>query len=290
MPSRRVVVTLGVVALLLFAGCVGVGTDDGDAIDPDDDVAAEPDDTTADAPADGDAGLDEFAASQPPDRHLVRTGEFELRVDDAEAANEDLRELTVERDGFVESSQQRTHDRAGEQWRSQTIVLRIPAESFDEATAALDEIGEVRSAETEAEDVTEQLVDLEARLDNLEGERDRLRELYADANETQDVLAVGRELAEVQEEIERLDARQQALERDVAYSTLTVHLKEDRPEPEADPEWYDTGIGTAFSESVDGVAVTLRALVVGAAYVAPYALVFGTPALGAAALYRYRQQ
>jgi hypothetical protein len=91
--------------------------------------------------------------------------------------------------------------------------------------------------------------------------------------------------------VERLEARQQSLERDVAFSTITVHLAEaapDPPEPEAEKAWYETGIITAFFSSVSGVATTLRALLVAGAYVAPYALVFGLPVLGLVALLRYR--
>jgi hypothetical protein len=123
------------------------------------------------------------------------------------------------------------------------------------------------------------LVDIEARLENLRAEREQLRALYERANTTEDVLAVQRELSDVQQEIERLEARQQSLQDQVAYSTLTVRLEEPRPTPGrvAPDRWYDTPVLSAFLESVDGAVVALRAAVVGFAFALPYLVVFGIP-------------
>jgi chromosome segregation ATPase len=136
------------------------------------------------------------------------------------------------------------------------------------------------------------LVDLEARLSNLRAERDRLRTLYERANTTEDVLAVQRELSEVQGEIERLEAQKRSLEQRVAYSTLTVELRE--PGPVRDyvrEEWYDTPVLEAFLESVNGVLVVGRALVVAFAYALPYIVAFFAPlAVLAAVAWRFRHR
>jgi hypothetical protein len=135
------------------------------------------------------------------------------------------------------------------------------------------------------------VVDLQARLENLRAERDRLRTLYERANTTEDVLAVEERLSDVQTEIERTEAGLQNLERQVAYSTITVHLSEPRPDRPAPDQWYDTPVIAAFLESVEGVGVALRALVVAGAYAAPYLLVFLTPfVLAGGLLYRYRHR
>lgn len=296
MDTRRTVLVVAVVLMLALAGCSGFGGSNGDGPD------AEAGDASEDAGAPGasggngngagdaaDAGQANVDRLQYSQRRLIRRGEIRLRVNDTDAASDAVRTLTDDRDGFVTASNREVRERNNETWSTATVVIRVPSESFAASFATLEGLGAVRNAETETEDVTEQLVDIEARLENLRAERDRLRELYEDANETEDVLAVQRELADVQEEIERLEARQQALERDVAYATITVHLEEappDAPEPEPEAAWYETGLVSAFLDSVGGVATAVRALAVALAYAAPYVLVFGTPLVGGVLAWR----
>ena len=294
MRTRQALAVLAVALLVVTAGCAGIGEDAGDreAMDAEDGASAD-----GGAPAEADDSVSEDSSgaadrdANVADRQLIRTAELHLEVDDAEAAGDELREQTADLDGFVGDSSRQTHEAHNETWRTARIVVRVPTDSFDEAVVAFETLGQLERAETTTEDVTDELVDLEARLENLEAERDRLRTLYDRANETEDVLAVQRELSSTQEEIERLEARQQALQDSVAYATITVHLAEEEPEPEPTPEeaaWYDTAVTAAFMESLEGVAVTLRAMVVAAAYATPYALVFGTPFVAAAGVYWYR--
>ena len=298
--NRRTYAVIAVVLLVALAGCSGFGgTENGDA---DSGPEANGDAATAagDAASAGgganavDAGSDDAGDAsdaqrlQTRQRQTIRTGEIRLRVNDTERASEQIRRLAAERGGFVSDSSQEVEERHNETWRTGTMTVRVPSEEFDATVAGIESQGEVRSVDTRSEDVTDQLVDIEARLENLRAERDRLRELYDGANDTEDVLAVQRELSDVQEEIERLEARQAAFERDVALATITVQLSEEPPEPPEEPSttWYDTGLVAAFLSSVSGVATAVRAFVVAVAYLAPYALVFGLPAVGGIVAWR----
>jgi hypothetical protein len=300
MAHRETLAVLGLALLLALAGCSGFGgptAKSGNGNGPTAQYAGgngngAGDGSTSDAADDG-AVLDSSAAETTVrQRQLIRTGEIRLRVNDTDGTSEAVRSLAAERDGFVSGSNVESHERHNGTLRTARIVIRVPSEEFDATVAEIESMGTVRTARTSTEDVTDQLVDIEARLENLRAERDRLRELYQQANETEDVLAVQRELADVQKEIERLEARRASLERDVAYSTITVHITEeppDPPEPEPDPAWYETGLVAAFLSSVDGVVTTIRALAVAGAYLAPYALVFGPPLVGGAvAVRRFR--
>jgi len=291
--ARRKHLVVALVLLVALAGCSGLGGSG--------DSAPESTSGNGDGANGGDAAAggseDQQKASQNAaqlqvqQRQRIKTGEIRLRVNDTGAAGEAVREIAAERDGFVGASNVEVNERHNETWRTARIVIRVPSGDFEGAVAEVEALGAVRSSNARTEDVTERLVDIEARLENLRAERDRLRELYDRANETEDVLAVQRELADVQEEIERLEAQKQSLERDVAYSTITVHLTEeppDPPEPEPERAWYETSAVSAFLGSIGGVTRTLRAMFVAAAYVAPYAVVFGTPLAGLVALRRYR--
>jgi TolA-binding protein len=295
MVRRGTLAVIGVVLLLALAGCSGFGSSQSggpDAAGPaSEDAGAEQGNGNGNGASAGFDGEGEVKAGQleVQRRQRIRTGEIRLRVNDTEGTDERVRSLASERGGFVTASNVVVHERHNETWRTARIVIRVPSDEFDATIAEVETLGEVQEAETNTEDVTDQLVDIEARLENLRAERERLRTLYEQANGTEDVLAVQRELADVQEEIERLEAQKQSLERDVAYSTITVHLEErppDAPEPEPEAAWYETGLLAAFLESVSGVATAVRALAVAAAYVAPYVVVFGTPLVGAAVAWR----
>jgi hypothetical protein len=300
--TRRTLAVLALAVLLLTAGCSGAG---GDAAGGGDyETGAEtqaatgtPAATEAEGGASGDAerqaavddGGDGEASSVDAlaqDRILIRTAEVRLRVDDYASARQNLTAAVRAQGGFVSDATREVEGPENRTFTRGRLVLRVPKENFSALYGATEAEGEVLSASQSTQDVTGQVVDLRARLDNLRAERDRLRTLYQRANETEDVLQVADRLSEVQGEIERTEARLQSLERRVAYSTITVELTEPRPEydPPERSQWYDTPVTQAFLASVDGVVTTLRAVVVGVAYAAPYALAFGIPLVGLAML------
>ncbi|QZX98576.1 DUF4349 domain-containing protein [Halobaculum rubrum] len=290
---RGSLATVCCVLLVVLAGCAGAGGGgDGAATGLEADAQA----TAAPESADegsggGGSGGDGAGANvnaQVADRQLIYEATVELRVDDYEAASADLTAMVRERGGYVGSSRTEVRGEGNETWTTGRLVLRVPSDNYSGAMEAINGTGEVRSVEQSTQDVTSQIVDLEARLESLRAERDRLRELYDRANDTEDVLAVQRELSDVQTEIERTEARLQGLERRVAYSTITVELREPRPdyEPPERSAWYETPLTEAFLDSVQGVIVLGRGAVVLTAYALPYLLVLAVPAVGVAWGYR----
>ncbi|AUV81905.1 DUF4349 domain-containing protein [Salinigranum rubrum] len=282
---RHTVVTVLVVLMAVFAGCNGAaqsggsGGGDGGAASTGAEYDAEATAQATEMAAESGGSGDDASSMQSIDsRALIRTGHVTLEVTDFERAERNLTQLVESRGGFVSDTQQQQR-RVGERtYLMGTVVLRIPNERFSETFNDVQEEGEVIESSTSTEDVTEQLVDIEARLNNLRAQRDRLRTLYEQANDTESILQVERRLSEVQTEIERLEARKQALERRVAYSTITVDIREERPDRlGVDEKWYDIGFVGAFLESVNGVVVALRAGVVVLGYVLPYLIVLATP-------------
>jgi len=298
MTRRSEAITVLLVALVLLAGCSGAGggADSGGGGDSGLTQASMAEERASGAAAsgDGDGGGDgggSTDAATRTDRSIIRTGTVELRVDDYERSQSNLTALVASQGGYVGESTHQVHESGAAAWTEGRVVLRVPAENFSTTMDAIEREGEVRASRTATQDVTEQVVDLEARLENLRAERKRLRALYQQANDTEDVLAVERRLSEVQTEIERTEAELQNIQRRVAYSTVTVELTEPRPDRPAPDRWYDTPVVAAFLESVAGVGVALRAVVVAGAYAAPYLFVFLTPfAVVGGLLYRYRRR
>lgn len=167
--------------------------------------------------AGGDGAAPPLAA--PIEQRIVKTGEITLEVEHVGEALGRVRALAVELGGYVGGSQAGTlDDRA-------TLTIRIPAASFDEAIARLNEMdAEVVAEATREQDVTGQVVDLEARIDNLRASETSYRELVARAERVEDILAVQSRLDEVRGQIEQLTAQLEAIESQAALSTLTITL------------------------------------------------------------------
>lgn len=305
MARRGLAVLLAVVVLL--AGCSGAGGGDGgdagggDGADAGNDLTAAGDGGSGgggggDGDGDGDAAMALSAGTAQErsavalQRQLILTGEIRLRVEEFEGAQSNVTRLARSYGGFVSDSNREVEERGNETWTRGTVVVRVPRENFTALFGDVQGVGEVERATRSSEDVTDRVVDLEARLENLRAERDRLRSLYRRANDTEDVLRVQERLSEVQGEIERTEAKLRSLRNRVGFSTVTVHLQEPRPRTPLEQRlpWWETPVLRAFLQSVDGVATTLRALGVGVAYALPYVLVFGTPLAGAILLYRRR--
>lgn len=245
--------------------------------------------TAASESADGGSG---GSVAAQADRDIIRTGRIALTVDSYDATRDRVARLARERGGYVATSSRESRGEGNYTWTTGRVVIRVPSESFAEGFATVESYGTVRESAADTQDVTDRLVDIEARLETLRAERDRLRELYREANETEDVLRVSEELSDVQTEIERLMAQQRALEDRVAYSTITVELYEerpDRPTPTPRPGYADTALGTAFLASVDGVVTAVKAVAVTAAYALPYLLAFGLPLVGVAVVVARRR-
>jgi len=158
---------------------------------------------------------------------VIRTATASIKVDSLEPAVAAVRGLAARVGGFVAN----TGIQTGEgQLRSATIEVKVPATRFDEALAGLKPIGELESANVQADDVGEEYVDVTARMDNSRRLERRLIDLLATrTGKLKDVLDVEQSLARVREEIERYEGRLRYLRAHTAISTLTVYVHEPVP-------------------------------------------------------------
>ena len=153
------------------------------------------------------------------DRSIIKTGEITVEVDDVAETTGAVRALALELDGYISSSFQGQFD------ESAALTMRIPADRFDEAIAAIHDLdGEVKAEATREEDVTAAVVDLEARLTNLRAAEVEYRELLDRAERIEDILAIQNQLFQVRGEIEAMQAQLEYFNDQAAMATLTVSL------------------------------------------------------------------
>ena len=159
-------------------------------------------------------------------RKIVKTGNITLEVEDMAEAMDKVAEVADEMGGYVVSS--RKYER--EKGISGSITIRVPADRFDEAFDRLRELAiAIPSESTQAKDVTEEYIDLQARLHNLEATEAQYLALLEKAKTVEEMLKVQRELSNVRGQIEQIEGRMKYLERTSDMSLIEVSLKERKP-------------------------------------------------------------
>ena len=154
-----------------------------------------------------------------PELLIIRTGQLTIEVGDLDAATAAARERVVAAGGYVSGSDQT----AGGDDASAAVTFRIPASRWDDALAAVQGLAtRTRNLHVETEAVTNQVVDLRARITNLRATEAALQAIMVKATRIPDVLDVQAKLTDVRGEIERLVAEKTHLEEQAAYGTLTV--------------------------------------------------------------------
>ena len=173
-------------------------------------------------PVPGDDGANFGGGEEPTgetDRSIIRTGEITVEVENVPETVGEVRALAVELDGFVSNSFQ------GEVEDIATLTMRIPADRFEDAIAAIHELdGEVKAEATNEEDVTAVVIDIEARLENVRAAEAEYRELLDRAETVEDILAIQNQLFAVRGEIEAYEAQLEYYTDAVDLATLTVSI------------------------------------------------------------------
>jgi uncharacterized protein DUF4349 len=214
-------------------------------------------------------------------RLIVRTGQAGIEVDSLEPSMAELRHIVQRIGGFVADASVQS---GRNQLRSATLQLKVPASRFDDLTQGLEPLGRLQFVNVSAEDVSEEFVDLTARVANGRRLEDRLVELLRTrTGKLQDVLSVERELARVREEIERMEGRMRFLKTSAQLSTLSVNLYEPAPIVASHPG--RSVIGEAFKTAWRNFVGVLAGAIASLGFVVPVG-VFGWGALVLAKRYR----
>jgi hypothetical protein len=144
-------------------------------------------------------------------------GSFEDKVAEAHAVADSFGGFVVE--SFASQG-------SGKRIAEGSLVLRIPAESYDSALSRLRELGKVESLEESGQDVSDEFVDLNARIRQLRAVEAQLLELLQQADDVPAALAVQNQLSQVQIDLEQARGRLQYLDDRVAYATISMSMHE----------------------------------------------------------------
>lgn len=155
-------------------------------------------------------------------RLVIRTATQAMIVQNVDQAAARVRQVAAERGGYVLNSQANGDENA----RSASITIKVPAASFNDTLAALGSLAQkVEDQQVQGQDVTDEFVDLQARLRNLRTLEARLLQFLRDAKNVEDSLRVSQELSNTQGQIEQTEGRINYLQQSAALATITVSLR-----------------------------------------------------------------
>ena len=154
---------------------------------------------------------------------IIYTANLTLESKDYDAARTALDEALADADGYMESSNESTYTGSS---RSLSLTLRVPQEHYASFLAAAAQAGNLVNRSEQAEDVTSQYVDLEARLANLKAQRTRLQELQASADNLSDLLEIESSLSDVQYQLESYQSQLDWYSDQVECCTVYISLDE----------------------------------------------------------------
>ncbi|MGV9765828.1 DUF4349 domain-containing protein [Micromonospora tulbaghiae] len=204
-------------------------------------------------------------------RSIIYTGTMQVRVDDVEAAAREATTAVTAAGGFVGAD--RRSSRAAE--ARAALTLRVPAERFTAVIEQLAGLGRQERREIGTEDVTEQVVDLDARIATQRARVESARKLLARATSVDELVRLENEVGTRQADLASLEARKRRLADLTALSTITVtFLGQDASTAEEEADLgFLAGLGGGWTAFLASARVLLTVL--GA--VLPFAVVIGVP-------------
>lgn len=221
---QRIAAVLVLVLLLAAAGCTGIAQQDakntngGPISAP---PAVDRSAGTGEAVTTGSAPI-----AAPTDPKLIRNADLRVEVPSLEPALDRVRGVAAEQNGTVAGLELRAE--SGDR-RTATVTVRVPEDRFDAALSALRSVGTVRSESVQAQDVTEEYVDLTAKRDSLSRQLGQYQRIMANTTGVDQVLKVQEEVERVQLELDRTEGRLRYLESRTSFSRITLRLEEPAP-------------------------------------------------------------
>lgn len=216
----------------------------------------------------GDTGAVPALQAMAAARKLIRTAHLQMEVARYEDAARAAERIALEQGGYLAD----TEASRGDQDRRQgSLSLRVPADRFSAALAALKELGQVQSETVKTDDVTKAYADLETRLRVKRDTADRLRDILRTRTAgLTELLEAERELARITEQIEQMEGERRFYDQQAALSTLNLALFE--PQALVKPGVF-APVTAALHDSLSLLAASVSALIYVTVLLAPWALV-----------------
>ena len=174
---------------------------------------------------------DLLVTSRRTNHLIIKNAEMDLLVEDTETAIDRVDQIVSDLDGYIISSRIWFQDWGQTAYKYSAITIGVPVGNFESALRRLRGVAlKVIDENASGEDVTDEYVDLQSQVNNLEATRDRIRGFLDQAETVQEALQVNEELSQIEAEIAEIQGRINYLEDRAAYSTISISIEPELPE------------------------------------------------------------
>lgn len=263
---------LALAAALALTGCSGANDSGGDASAAKGEAAqaAEPQASAGEGAPDSGYGAGKATTpAKATASHIIRTASLTVQVKDVPKALDEARTSAENAGGYV-GNETTTRDEEGHE--RTRVVLRVPVDRYAEVLTELEGAGKLVERSAKAQDVTDQVVDVESRIKSQRASVARIRELMDQATKLSDVVTLEGELSTRQADLEALLARQGSLKDRTSLATITLTLSE-TPVKKVAKDDDDPGFLDALAGGWGAFVTMLRWIAVAFGAVLPFAAV-----------------
>jgi hypothetical protein len=211
------------------------------------------------------------------ERLIVKDADINLLVADTDVALDRISQIVNDVGGYVISSRVWFEEEDESHYKLSTTTIGVPSDQFEASLSRIRQIAiRVLDESLSGEDATEEFVDLQAQLDNLNATRDRVRGFLEQAETVEEALAVNEELTDIEGQIEQIRGRMNYIADRAAFSTIRIATEPESEVPgsaEASNPTFQIAIsalGTAYRTILD---LLIWAFVVVIPVLAPFLLI-----------------
>ena len=216
------------------------------------------------------------APKQSQERKLIKNGTLSFETNDVEKTRKEIEKLYQEFNGYIASE---NHFNYGERLQHEQEI-RIPSQNFDPFIQKLEQLGtKVENKNISTQDVTEEFIDVEARLKTKKDLEARYRELLKFAKKVDEMLSIENQIGNVRAEIESMEGRLNYLKNQVAFSTIKITYYE--------LTGVDFGFASKFVHSLKNGWDNLLTFLIAMVNVWPFLMLIG---FGAVLYTRYKKR
>ena len=244
--NKKIIISL-ILGVFLFVGCNELSPDSAS-------LASEKLETSADF---NQAGMDELeetivvASSEEQEQKIIKTARLAFETQELEKTHKKILQLSKQYNGFVQS------DNSGKNYNRvyRNMVIRVPTDKFQNFIDGVSEgIEYFDQRDISRQDVTEEFVDLEARLSAKRELEKRYLELLKSAKNVKEMLEIERELSNIREEIEAKEGRLKFLQSRVSMSTINIDFYKYTAESSVSVS-YGQKMSNALKSGWNGISV-----------------------------------
>jgi len=185
------------------------------------------------------------------DKKLIRNGQLEFQTKEVKNTKTEIEKICKGLNAYISSESENNYGNR----LQYNQMIRVPADQFDALIARIEPLAiKIENKNISTEDVTEQFIDVQARLKTKKELEIRYKEILKQAKTVQDIVSIESQIASVRSEIESMEGRLNYLKNQVAFSTLNVTYYE--------TIGTDFGFASKFIESLKGGWDNLLAFII----------------------------